>query len=209
MSVALLVIAKAPVPGRAKTRLCPPCTPAEAARLAEAALADTLVAVRATPARRRTIFLDGEPGPWLPPGFELLPQATGGLGERLAAAFAAVPGPALLVGMDTPQITPALLERSAARLLEPGTDAVLGPALDGGYWAIGFRQHVPGAFDGVPMSSPRTGARQLERLRELGLRVGELPQLRDVDEIGDALQVAAEAPGSRFSAALTAFAAPA
>jgi glycosyltransferase A (GT-A) superfamily protein (DUF2064 family) len=105
----LLVIAKPPLPGRVKTRLVPPCTPRQAAALAEAALADTLQAALAVPARRRVLVLDGEPGPWLPPGFDIIPQCGGGLDERLAGAFAAAHGPALLIGMDTPQLTPRLL----------------------------------------------------------------------------------------------------
>jgi glycosyltransferase A (GT-A) superfamily protein (DUF2064 family) len=108
--------------------------------------------------------LDGEPGPWLPPGFEIMPQCDGPLDERLAAAFAAVRGPALLIGMDTPQVTPGLLAvdwRAA--------DAVFGPAADGGFWA-------------------------------LGLRVTELPQLRDVDTAADAVAVARQAPQSQFAA---------
>ncbi|CAM5579726.1 hypothetical protein SVIOM342S_07620 [Streptomyces violaceorubidus] len=89
----LLVIAKQPRPGRVKTRLTPPFTPAEAAALAEAALADTLGAVAATPARRRVLVLDGDPGPWLPPGFDVVPQGAGGLDARLADAFAGCAGP--------------------------------------------------------------------------------------------------------------------
>ncbi|POX42483.1 glycosyltransferase, partial [Streptomyces sp. Ru72] len=83
----LLVIAKEPVPGRVKTRLTPPYTPQEAAALAEAALTDTLNTMLQVPARRRVLVLDGARGPWLPPGFEVLPQAPGGLDERIAAAF--------------------------------------------------------------------------------------------------------------------------
>ena len=82
--ITLLVIAKQPVPGRVKTRLVPPCTYEQAASLAEAALADTLRAVRMTPARRRVLILDGQPGPWLPPGFDIVPQCAGPLDERLA-----------------------------------------------------------------------------------------------------------------------------
>ena len=86
-AVHLLVLAKSPVPGKVKTRLCPPCTPEQAADLAEAALRDTLTAVGATPVVRRTVVLDGPVGPWLPAGFEVLPQRGDGLDERLAAAF--------------------------------------------------------------------------------------------------------------------------
>jgi uncharacterized protein len=199
---ALVVIAKAPVAGRSKTRLCPPCTPAEAAMLAEAALGDTLAAVAATPARRRLLALDGEPGGWLPPCFEVVPQRGRGLGERLAAALVDADGPALVVGMDTPQLTPALLALAATRLCKPGVDAVLGPAVDGGYWTLGLRRPDPRALEGVPMSSPATFAAQRRRLGELGLRMARLPTLRDVDTAADARAVARSCPGSRFASTL-------
>jgi uncharacterized protein len=190
----LLVIAKQPVPGRVKTRLVPPCTYEQAAALAEAALADTLHAVLMAPAARRVLVLAGEPGPWLPPGFDVVPQCGGPLDERLAAAFAAIRGPALLIGMDTPQVTPDLLAvdwRTA--------DAVFGPAADGGFWALGLRAPDPALVRGVPMSTPATGALQRARLVSAGLRVTELPQLRDVDTAADALAVAGQAPHSRFA----------
>ena len=131
MSAALVVLAKAPRPGRSKTRLCPPCTPRDAAALARAALADTLDAVLATPAARRVVVLDGPVGDWLAPGVEVVAQRGDGLDERLAHAFADVGGPALLVGMDTPQVTASDLARGLERLAAPGVDAVLGPATDG------------------------------------------------------------------------------
>lgn len=190
----LLVIAKQPLPGRVKTRLVPPCTYEQAAALAEAALTDTLHAALAAPAARRILVLDGKPGPWLPPGFDIVPQCPGTLDERLAAAFAAVPGPALLIGMDTPQVTPELLTvdwRSA--------DAFFGPALDGGFWALGLREPDPALLRGVPMSVPHTGAVQRDRLVAAGLRIADLPPLQDVDTGADALDVARQAPGSRFA----------
>ncbi|MEU9393970.1 DUF2064 domain-containing protein [Streptomyces sp. NPDC048324] len=192
--VTLLVIAKEPRPGRVKTRLTPPFTPEEAAGLAEAALADTLDVVARTPARRRVLVLEGEPGPWLPPGFEVVRQCAGGLDERLAAAFARCDGPALLVGMDTPQVTPALLTVDFA-----GCDAYFGPAADGGFWALGLAEPDPGLLRGVPMSTPFTGAAQRARLT--GLRVRDLPELRDVDTADDAATVARAAPDGRFAAA--------
>jgi rSAM/selenodomain-associated transferase 1 len=199
----LLVIAKAPVPGRVKTRLSPPCTPEEAAELAVAALADTLAAaMRVRRAARRVIVLDGEPGPWIPAGFEVLPQRGDGLAERLAAAFADAGGAAFLVGMDTPQVTPALLDAGLAAL--DRADAVFGAALDGGYWGIGLRRPDPAVFRDVPMSAATTAAVQRARLAELGLRTAVLPPLRDVDTIDDARAVAAQAPGSRFAEALAA-----
>lgn len=203
MTAALVVIAKAPVPGRVKTRLCPPCTPAQAADLAEAALADTLAAVAATPATRRVCVLEGEPGPWLPPGFDVLPQRGRGLDERLASAFEDVGGPALLVGMDTPQVTPAHLADGLAALRTPGCDAVLGLAPDGGYWAIGLRRADRALFEGVPMSTAHTGAAQRARLLQAGRRVRLLPELRDVDTMDDARAVAAVAPpGGLFAGVL-------
>ncbi|WP_017237526.1 TIGR04282 family arsenosugar biosynthesis glycosyltransferase [Streptomyces sp. SS] len=191
----LLVIAKQPSPGRVKTRLTPPFTPEEAAALAEAALADTLTAVAATPADRHVLVLDGAPGPWLPPGFEVVPQGVGGLDERLAAAFAGCTGPALLIGMDTPQVTPGLLTPA----LEFGRyDAWFGRAADGGFWALGLAVPDPALLLGVPMSAPETGAVQYGRLRAAGLRAGLLPVLRDVDTADDAHEVAAQAPAGRF-----------
>jgi glycosyltransferase A (GT-A) superfamily protein (DUF2064 family) len=191
----LLVIAKAPVPGRVKTRLVPPCTYEQAAALAEAALADTLRTAAAVPARRRVLVLDGQPGPWLPGGFDILPQCGGPLDERLAAAFAAVRGPALLIGMDTPQVTPALLTADWR-----GAGALFGPADDGGFWALGLRDPDPGLLRGVPMSTAATGSVQRARLVAAGLRVTDLPRLRDVDTAADAVAVARQAPGGRFAA---------
>ncbi|GGY93144.1 glycosyl transferase [Streptomyces olivaceoviridis] len=193
----LLVIAKEPLPGRVKTRLTPPFSPAEAAELAEAALADTLRAVAATPATRRVLVLDGSPGPWLPPGFDVVPQCAGGLDLRLADAFARCAGPALLIGMDTPQVTPELLTVDFA-----GYDACFGPAEDGGFWALGLAEPDPALLRGVPMSTPWTGAVQRRRLVAAGLRVRELPRLRDVDTAADAAAVADRAPHGRFAARL-------
>jgi uncharacterized protein len=201
-SIALMVIAKEPLPGRAKTRLCPPLTGDQAARLAGSALRDTLDVVARTPAARRVLVFDGDGSHWCPAGFELIAQRGDGLGERLAAAFEDVDQAALLVGMDTPQLTPALLLEGCAALGRPGVDAVLGPACDGGYWSVGLKAGVRGVFDGVPMSSRSTCALQRARLGDLGLRVHEQPRLRDVDTIEDARLVALEAPGSRFAATL-------
>jgi uncharacterized protein len=199
--VALVVIAKAPLPGHAKTRLSPPCTPAEAAELAAAALKDTLGVVGATPARRRVLALDGERDGWAAPGFEVVPQRGSGLGERLAHALEAAGGPAIVVGMDTPQLSPGLLAAAARRLMEPMMDAVLGPAYDGGYWALGLRRPDARVFAGVPMSSARTGSAQLHRLAALSLCTGLLPTLRDVDTMLDAAAVARAWPETGFAAA--------
>jgi rSAM/selenodomain-associated transferase 1 len=198
--VTIIVLAKAPVPGRVKTRLCPPCDPAQAARLAEAALVDTLCAAAATRCHRRVLVLDGAPGPWLPAGFEVLPQRGDGLDERLAHAFADVGAGGLLIGMDTPQVTPAQLTASLDVLDGPHVDAVLGPSVDGGWWALGLRAPDAAVFLGVPMSTSRTGASQRARLQQLRLRTRTLPIVRDVDDFDDAVAVSRAAPHGRFAA---------
>ena len=192
------MLAKAPRPGQVKTRLQTRFSPEQAAALARAALRDTLDAVQRCDVAQRLLVLDGEPGPWAPLGFRVLRQGEGDLSERIAVALeSALPpgsGPALLVGMDTPQLTPQLLNVDWA-----GADAVLGLCEDGGYWAIGLRRAHRQAVRGVPMSRSDTGARQLERLQQLGLRVRLLPTLRDVDTPADAQAVAALAPRTRFA----------
>jgi len=201
--VELLVMAKQPVPGRVKTRLCPPCTPDQAAAVAAAALADTLDAVQASDAAGRTLVLDGRyPAPAL---WRTVAQHGTGLGERLAHAFTdtAVPGRAsLLVGMDTPQLTPELLGEVMQRL-DAGADAVLAPALDGGWWALALREPARASvLATVPMSTPDTGTGTLEALRRNGCAVTIGPLLRDVDTAEDARAVAALAPAGRFAAAV-------
>lgn len=201
---ALLVIAKEPLPGRAKTRLCPPCTFEQAAELAGSALRDTLDVVARTPARRRVLVFEGDGERWAPPGFELIAQRGEGLAARLTAAFEDVDEPALLVGMDTPQLTPSLLADGLRALSQPSVDVVFGPALDGGYWSVGLKEHWQETFEGVPMSEPHTWTAQRARIEELGLRLYEQPILRDVDTFDDARIVATEAPGSRFAQAVAA-----
>jgi rSAM/selenodomain-associated transferase 1 len=199
---ALLVIAKQPVAGRAKTRLTPPCTPQQAASLADAALRDTLEAVAKVPAQRRVLVFEGDPEPWRLEGFEVIAQRGDGLGERLQAAFDDVGGPALLIGMDTPQVTPAQLGDAVRALADERVDSILGPTADGGYWCVGFKEPVAGAFEGVPMSASDTYERQCRRFEQLGVRIGAQPLLRDVDTIDDARAVAAVAPATRFARAL-------
>jgi rSAM/selenodomain-associated transferase 1 len=203
--VTLAVIAKAPIAGRVKTRLCPPCTPEQAAALAEAALRDTLAAmaeVRETAAGhgvRRAIVLDGAPGRWHRDE-RLVAQRGNGLDERLAAAFDDLrTTPTLIVGMDTPQVTATLLRNALAALTTH--DAVLGPVADGGYWCIGLRRADPRALLGVPMSTDHTLAAQRIRLDELGLTTAEVEMLIDVDTFGDAERVAELAPRTNFARA--------
>jgi len=198
------VLAKEPAPGRVKTRLCPPCSPADAALVAAAALADTLDAAVASGADRVVLALDGRPGPWCPPGVVVIGQGRGGLDRRLAHAWShgAGRGPALQIGMDTPQVSAAGLDAAMAALADERVDAVLGPATDGGWWALGMRRPRPQAVLGIPTSRPDTGARQAARLAALGLRTRRLELLSDIDTWPDAVAVAGLAPGTRVAAAV-------
>jgi uncharacterized protein len=202
MIAQVLVLAKTPVPGRVKTRLCPPCTPEQAARIAAAALADTLAAVTATPGVRRCLVVEGDHP--APRGWDRWAQRGTTLGERLAHAYAdtRIAGAgSLLIGMDTPQVGPGLLAAALERLARDDTDAVLGLAEDGGWWALGLRDPAHGqVLRDVPMSTSDTGELTRAALLARGLRVAELPVLSDVDTAADALAVAALCPaGSRFA----------
>jgi glycosyltransferase A (GT-A) superfamily protein (DUF2064 family) len=202
----LLVVTKAPVPGRSKTRLTPPCTPEQAAEIAAASVGDTLDTVRATPVGRRVVALDGAPGDLDLADLVVVPQVEGDLGTRLAAAFGdAMAGPdgdrpTLLIGMDTPQVTPELLADSLRQLVDAGPGAaVLGVAPDGGWWALGV--HSPAAaqvLPDVPMSREDTAANTRAALEGAGFTVLDLPELTDIDHFPDALAVARRCPeGSR------------
>lgn len=211
---ALIVLAKAPEPGRVKTRLCPPATAEQAADVAAASLLDTLDAVRRVPGGRAVVALAGELGRAARrtevrsalQRCATISQRGAGLGERIVAAHAdtadLLPGrPTLQLGMDTPQVDVALLAECLERLAR--ADAVLGPADDGGWWALGLRD--PRAAEpvaDVPMSQDDTGERTLRALRSAGLRVEVLPWLTDVDIAEDAIAVAHQAPHTRFAVAV-------
>ena len=208
MSATILVLAKAPVPGQVKTRLCPPATPGEAARIAAASLLDTLDATRG----RCTVvalvgsLADAERRAEVRAALahcRVVPQRGATFAARLVAAHADAggSGPVIQLGMDTPQLDEALLDEAGRAL--GSCDAVLGPARDGGWWALGVHdpRHARVLAD-VPMSTPDTGALTLRALHAAGLRVTLLPELSDVDTMEDAERVAAVAPGSRFATAV-------
>lgn len=197
----LVVIAKECLPGKVKTRLHPPLSLAQAAELAAASLDDTLRAVSSLPATRRILAFDGIVPPGGAAGFEILPQVAGGLDERLAAIFDHCDEPTVLIGMDTPQVTTALLEPVFTDWTDD-VDAWIGIADDGGFWALALAEPRGDLIRGIPMSQGDTGARQLERLRAAGLQVAFLPTLTDVDTIDDAHTVAGIAPDGGFARVL-------
>ncbi|WP_328393065.1 TIGR04282 family arsenosugar biosynthesis glycosyltransferase [Nocardia sp. NBC_00416] len=210
LPVTVLIVAKAPVAGYAKTRLTPPLTPVQAAQVAAAALLDTLDAVRDCPVAHRVVAFTGdldaaERGAEISgelADFEMVPQRGTGFGVRLANAHAdaARPGlPVLQIGMDTPQLGSRVLA-DAARALVAGADALLGPATDGGWWGLGLSDpRAARLLAEVPMSTPRTGEHTRGALRTSGYRVELLPTFTDVDHFADAVRVAADCSG-RFAA---------
>jgi glycosyltransferase A (GT-A) superfamily protein (DUF2064 family) len=218
MNACLLVVAKAPVAGLAKTRLARVIGSSAAARLAAAALLDTLDAVLATPGTVPVVALTGDVASaersvelaTLLSRCTVLRQRGGDFAERLANAHADVATelaglPVFQIGMDTPQLRPEILTGALAALAEDGTDAVLGPAADGGWWGLGLRDPARAtALRAVPMSRGDTGLRTLLALRGAGLRVGRLLALSDVDIMPDALRVAGLAPDGRFARAVAA-----
>jgi glycosyltransferase A (GT-A) superfamily protein (DUF2064 family) len=215
------VLAKAPVPGKVKTRLCPPASPAQAARIAAAAFLDTVDAVLAVPDVTPVVALTGDLAQAIDAealterlrSTMVIPQRGTTLGQRIAAAYADTAavvgdGPVLQIGMDTPQVDATLLSHCLDLLDSDGVDAALGAATDGGWWVLGVRRpELAGLIADIPTSLPDTGARTLAALRASGCRLIELPELSDVDTWNDALAVAAEVPDGRFAGAVAAAAA--
>jgi rSAM/selenodomain-associated transferase 1 len=210
--VVVLVVAKAPEPGKAKTRLAATVGDRVAAEIAAAALLDTLDAVAAAPVAARVVALTGDLDAAAAAvdirrrleSFTVIPQRGNDFAGRLANAHhdagAAHPGrPVLQIGMDTPQVTGPLLAECARRLHQ--ADAVLGPARDGGWWILGVRN--PAAAEclrGVPMSQPDTGELTVKALRDNGIEVVSVETLADVDVVGDVAAVRAACdPGGRFA----------
>jgi glycosyltransferase A (GT-A) superfamily protein (DUF2064 family) len=212
--VVVLVVAKAPVPGQAKTRLAASVGDRAAADIAAAALLDTLDAVVDAPVAARVVALTGdlddasageEIGSRLA-DFTVVPQRGHDFADRLANAHvdaaAAVGGlPVLQIGMDTPQVTAELIADCARELL--AADAVLGPARDGGWWVLGVTDAATAdCLRSVPMSRPDTGAVTHAALVDTGLDVSFVPVLADVDTVSDVDTVRRQCrPESRFARA--------
>jgi len=198
LPVTVLVVAKAPVPGEAKTRLAAGVGDRIAADIAAAALLDTLDAVAAAPVAERVVALTGELAAAVNAAeihrrlesFTVITQRGGDFADRLANAHAdAADGlPVLQIGMDTPQVTAGLLADCARQLR--AAPAVLGLARDGGWWALGVRTPATAqCLRGLPMSQPDTGALTLKALQGTGIDVTLVPKLADVDVVDDIVAV--------------------
>ncbi len=215
--VTLVVIAKAPVAGQAKTRLAATVGDSAAADIAAAGFLDTLDAVDATPVQARVVALTGD----LEQAssrrqirsrlndLHVVDQRGDDFSARLANAIAdaaAVAGarPVLLIASDTPQVTADLLTECAQALLQ--TDVVFGLARDGGWWVLGVTDPaMADCLHSIPTSRSDTGPATLEALRGRGLAVALVAELSDVDTVDDVEIVrAACAPDSRFVHAIKA-----
>ena len=201
LPVAVVVMAKPP--NVAKSRLRAECTEGPGELLVRAMFLDTLDAVAESSVRDRIVAFAGTVRDWIPAEFSRVVQRGDDLAQRLTSVFDDINGPAMVIAIDTPQITGAMLDDAAAHLMAPGTDAVLGPAHDGGYWLIGLRDADPRVFVDVPMSTATTATAQLDRLAELELTTHLLGMLRDIDRLDDAVRVAAEAPTTRLAETLS------
>ena len=190
---ALIVFARAPVPGRVKTRLIPLLGEEGAARLHVQMVRKTLATARASGIEN--IYLYGSPG--IRSAFfaragrryrvRLQSQGRGNIGDRMYRAFRRAlrsHSCVVLVGSDCPALRPADL-RAAERILRAGADAVLAPAEDGGYPLIGLRRVSRRLFDGIPWSGPQVLARTRRRLKALRWQWRELRTLWDVDRPED------------------------
>jgi rSAM/selenodomain-associated transferase 1 len=184
--VAIAILAKAPLPGLAKTRLAPVLGADGAADL-QARLIERIVTT-AQAAAVGPVTLWATPDHHHPVfqtiaallGVALAVQPDGDLGTRMMAAITAAGGPAMVVGTDCPGLTPEHL-RAAARALVDGVDVVIVPVDDGGYGLIGMRRPQPALFDGMTWSTSSVMAETRRRLTQLGLSWREPARLWDVD----------------------------
>ena len=192
----VIVMAKAPLPGFAKTRLIPALGAQGAALLAERLL-DTTVA-QALAAALGPVDLCCAPDSGhaaferhaSSQGLVLSHQGDGDLGARMARAldrWLAQAGRALLIGTDAPSLDATMLQRAAAAL--DNADAVFIPAHDGGYALVGLRRPAPSLFSGMAWSTPTVMAHTRERAAAAGLRLAELPAIADIDEPADLVRL--------------------
>ena len=202
---ALAVMARAPSPGRVKTRLCPPLAPEEAAEFYDCLLRDVLGDLSrserwdtwvAYAERSRDYFLKLRE-----PRVALLPQRGASLGDRMHAVFVDLGGAGyrqvVLVGSDVPGLAKTSV-RTACEVLEQGRcDVALGPAHDGGYYLIGLNRPAEGLFRGVSWSTGSVLDQTLARARDLRLRTHLVSAAYDVDVAEDLQRLRRDLDGSR------------
>lgn len=194
----LLVVAKQPIAGQTKTRLCPPLTGKSAAELYEHFLRDTLEIMQRVPnVQRSIVYLPEDAEDYfrqLAPAMTLSRQQGETLGERLdhllSAALAAGAECAVVMDSDSPTLPAAYVAQAFDRLEE--ADVVLGPCRDGGYYLIGVRQPQPRLLREVPMSTPTVLRDTIFLADQLGLRVALLPEWYDVDTVAELDHLRAE-----------------
>jgi uncharacterized protein len=189
----IVVFAKAPQPGLAKTRLIPALGAGGAAALARRMLDHTVQQALAACAGPVELCMSPAPADpaWqdihLPDAVARTAQGEGDLGQRMARAVQRVTTeqrqPLLLMGADCPGLTAAHLSEAAAQLAQH--DAVLLPVADGGYVLVGLKTPCPELFTHMPWSTSAVAAETLRRMAALGLRVWQGPQLHDIDEAAD------------------------
>jgi len=184
--VHIAILAKAPVPGLAKTRLIPALGAAGAARLQRLFTRRTLALAQAASVGPVTLWCAPDPAHRFfralarQGDLDARAQCGGDLGARLARAVDAAAGPVLLLGTDCPALTPDDL-RDAARALNDGHDLALWPAEDGGYVMLGLRRPCAALFTDMPWSTDQVGRLTEDRARAAGLRLHRGRTLWDVD----------------------------
>ena len=189
----IVVFAKAPVAGFAKTRLIPALGAEGAANLARGMLSHTLAQALAAGAKAVELCMSPAPpdpawqGVVLPSAVNQTAQGDGDLGERMnraaERALALRQGPVLLIGTDCPALNAAQIKEAARQLAHH--DAVLLPASDGGYVLLGLQAPCPGLFTDMAWSTPAVAQETLSRIARLGLSVWQGPTLHDIDEPSD------------------------
>lgn len=205
----LVIFAKAPQPGAAKTRLIPALGAEGAADLARCMLSHTQAQALAAGAGPVELCMSPAPGDkaWhgvaLPAGMTCTAQGEGDLGQRMARAVARVTGQqqsVLLFGTDCPALTAARIAEAGRQLARH--DAVLLPVADGGYILIGLKTPCPDLFTDMPWSTPAVAAETLHRMAALGLRVWQGPTLHDIDEPADLARLPLDFQDKKASSAM-------
>lgn len=194
----LVVMAKYPAAGAAKTRLAAGIGTERAWRLAQAFVLDLRDRLGRLPSAIETWWAHWPPGaPFgqLVGSPHVFPQRGPDLGSRMFHAMERVrggsTGPVIVIGSDTPHLPLRAVEEADALLRAGGLDVVLGPATDGGYWLLGTRQPHPALFEDVPWSTGEVAAVTRARARRLGLSLAEVETATDVDDPGGLAALAA------------------